>query len=493
MIKFSLLVRVHAPIQQELRNLVTHLENQPEQDWELVLVVDPDREEDSAFVRRLNQETSRVRMHSADSTQLLAWVCQDLLPSLGTWVCLLDQHDFVLPAMLTSFSTLALNNPDACVLYADECRRTAYGWRSFTTQKGHIDTIRLRSQEYLGAPVMISRDHLMALGIDRLASDAPAHDIYLRTLESRGPSAFAYQPDVLVEHYRTYLEPVEKDPKRRMYTSPFDPHAVRQHLLRLGIAAKVSQVTGVAKLTFRHPDTLMSTLVIVVGDDLDEGRDRIQTVSKTLSRTSVDAEIWYLGTDPQSKHEFELLAKAFGWRFRTSDLPLVQLLNEHLRTCNHEWTTVLQAEPLNWGWLDQLLEHARLPNVSALGPRTSTPINLYCPGTLGYQYEGWSWLSPGRFNQLRVPHETSVLGSGCLMFNTRDALELGGFNEDFPRFWAMDYSIRLSASGRVLANIPHAHVQVSEDEPVQAAAQEADDLRQLHAAWTDRFGLFRPW
>jgi hypothetical protein len=491
--QFSLLVQVKAPLQLELQRLLDSLEAQTNPDWELVLVVDKSRAGDWLTATQLSAGLDRVRCVLRPDGDLLAWSCNALLAGLGSWVGFLNQHDQLLPEALTEMAAAISSNPQAKVVYSDEIHRNRWGRLSYHHVKGALDGMRLRAQEYLGNLALIRTAHLsLAGGFDRLASDVPTHDLYLRTLEAYGPSAFINVPVPLCQHHRTYMEPKRTDVRQLPHLVRYDLHAVRQHLARSQLTAQVVQENGTIEVRYQHLKQPSVTAILVLRDDLTAGIERIHAFNRTLTYPSLQVRLLHLGSNPEASTDYRTLGKALGYTYgqHPADSNLPALLNQELATGDSEYLLLLDGQAINWGWLNQLVDHIQLPGVAAVGARLITPRWLTAPGILGYKFEGWDWNSRGRFNRLSVPHQTGALSPACLLLDTRQLLALGGFNETFPTLYGMDLSLKLDTAGKLLVQVPGAQIMTAV--AVSPAIAERDSFVTAWTGWSDRFNLHLP-
>jgi GT2 family glycosyltransferase len=485
---FTLLTRIRSPNRELLRQLIASLEAQTNPDWELILVVDQTSQEDQLLVTQLTFNKIRIRAVLRPADELLAWSCNALLGQLGTWTGLLNQDDFLVPAALETMANAISARPDTRVAYSNECRRNQFSHLSFTTDKGAFDATRLVYQEYLGSLALIQTASLEVLGgFDRLASDVPTHDLYLRVLGSWGPGVFTQVPEILSQSFRSYLEPSGKDPRTAPHMVRYDLYAVRKHLNRIGANAEVHQEHGTIRITYRNSRKPAAECWLIVTDDRLDGLARIDNLAKSHSYPGLKVKVIHSGTDAAVGGIYESVAKTRGWAYERTLSSLPSLLNNALPYFEHDFLAVLDGISLRWGWFEQLIDHIELPGVAAVGGRCIDPRQVVSPGLIGYRYQGWDWNTRGRFNKLQVPHETSALGSGCLLLSTRYARILGGFREDLPTLWAMDYTMRADASGLTLINVPGVVTHV---EHVKAIPEAEQDLFEVTwSGWRDRFRL----
>ena len=489
--QFSLLARIQNPIFSVLSALVDSLKAQTNPDWELVAVVDHSRTADWTLLQALTAAEPRVRAIFVPDSELLAWVANGQTASLGDWLMFVDQHDHLVPTALAQLAAAATAAPAARVLYGDECYRDGSGRRSFITRKGQLDPTRLLAQEHIGAPAAIQVAYLQASGgFDRLASDVPTHDLYLRWVEALGEAGFVYVPEVLIEHHRTYLAPANPDIRRQPHLVRYDLYALRQALTRRSLNAEVIQLVGTARINFRPTTKLPCSIVLLVGDDTPAGFERIHALNRTLTSTPVNVTVVQRGSHAGAAQDYLEICRALGWKHQLTGQTVPAFLHDYLATATTEWICVLDGLALNWGWLDQLMRHAQSLGAGAAGARTTTPRQLTVPGLPGYRYEGWDWNTRGRFNHLQVAHQTTGLGNACLVFSQHLARQVGGIRPDLPSLWALDLTRRLDQANYRLLSVPYAHIQVASASPTDPT--ESLLFQAAHPVWEDRYGLQLP-
>ncbi|WP_199097215.1 glycosyltransferase [Dyella sp. ASV21] len=426
----SILVRVQSPNPMLFERMLASVLAQTSHDWELVLVVSNHSPGDFAIAQRLAEGQPTVRVEVRPEGELLAWSCNALLDTLGDWVAFLGQHDQLIPGALEAMATAIANNPGARVIYSDQEALGTWGQISLQTAKGPPDPIRLKSEEYLQDLALIQKSLLItAGGFDRLASDCPTHDIYLRLLEAEGISGFAYTPARLYRRHRNRMTERSDDPRISPYLPRYDLDAVRRHFERLGIFARIKQLNGT--LDIRIPVEVPPSLTF------------IDTAGKT----------------PEA-------------------------LNQEASLADTQLILFLRGEPISKDWLKHLIGASLLPGVTAVGGMTITPTHLADPGAL---LDGSPWNIRGNFNQITVLHSVSMLSPTCLLVDTRKFLEVGGFDPEFPTLYGMDLTLRLSRGGHGCVRSPLVQIKVKPN-----AAPEPEELAKLRAAWggwEDPYGL----
>lgn len=486
MSKFSILVQVQDPLLPAFQRMLDSVQAQTFTDWELVLVVSQQAQADRLLLADLAAINPQLRVEVRNTDELLAWSCNALLPTLGTWTGFLGQHDCLTPTALAEINATLQTHTSARVIYTDEEARNIWDLISLRTQKGAVDGMRLCTQEYLRDLAMFQTAWLQTLGgFDPLASDRPTHDLYLRTLEQLGPSAFHYIPQRLYQRFRNYLTP-STDPRRKPHMVDYDLHAVRQHFARCELPATADQVNGTVELAFSFDRTPSVHAILVVGDDTVAGIRAIKSLGIVPVYQPLTIQVLFHGSTDEASDTYETVCAGERYRYRRISGDLVPALNQEGRHTDSDFVLFLQGAAINPFWLQRLVDYAQLPGIGATGARTLSPKRLTQPGVLGWKYEGWDWNSRGRFNQLSVPHQVAAVSPTCLLVDARTFTNLGGFDPSYPSLYGMDYCLRLSQANLGVVFVPGSQVHVEETSLPPA---EVTQFGTEWAGWVDPYGL----
>lgn len=473
---FSLLAKVQAPNAELLRRMVASVLGQSNNDWELVLVTTL---ADQATATKLAMGHPNIRVVLRPDGELLAWSCNALLSTLGGWAGFIGQHDQLTPDALERMAETIAGAPQAQVVYSDEEALGTWGQVSLQFSKGAIDPVRLLSTDYLQDLSLIRTSWLGSEGgFDHQASDRPRHDLYLRLLASVGPEGFAHTPLRLYRRHRNRLLPATGDPRDRPYLPGYDLQGARRHFDRVGIPAKVAQLNGVLDIDFRFEQSPSVTVVLVLGDNLEEGKAQLMGVGLLPVYQPWQVRVLYQGVSPVARERYQALCQGLRYPFREYQGSLPETLNQEASTADTALCLFLQGLPLNAHWLRRLVDLTLLPGIKAAGPTLITPTR---------QVDGGPWDSRGQFNHLAVPHSVSVLSPACLLVDTRLFLQLGGFEQDYPTLYGMDFCLRMTRLNHGCARTPRVQVQVPV--PAPCSPEEALQFRTAWAGWEDPYGL----
>lgn len=461
MAKFTILVQVSDAKSTTLPGLVANLESQSFTDWQLILVTNKLNLEAQQVVNDLAATRPRVDLVIAPAGDILAWVTNSVLPTLGDWVGFMAQRDRLKSNALQLISNTIDSLPAAKVVYTDEESRNQAGVISLRMVKGAINPIRLRTQEYLRGMTVVNRAWLQTLGgYDRMAIDTPSHDLYLRTLDLAGPEAFANVPTSLFQRFRNHAERVVmKD--RRDILNGFDTYGITKHLERRGLPGTIRRRVGSVEIVYK-PDRKPWVTLFVVNDGSDLIQEALDTAAEYFGYRPLNVVAIPAGPD------------------------LLSRLNLAIPAADTEKVCILQGLPVNPDWLFELVTHAVMPGVGAVGSRLINTVQLTQPGLLNYRFEGWDWNTRGRFNELVAPHQVSALSLHSLLLDSEAFANAGGFDTSLGDLAAMDLCLRMDAAGKTIIQVPRSIVQVATTEP---PPEEAAAFWAKWPGWTCRFGL----
>lgn len=461
---FSILVQVKDATAAKLEGLIQNLLEQTFTDWELVLLPSRTNPTDVALCTTAAITQPKVRVVQRDETDIAQWSANDIAETLGNWFGFMGLQDRLHFSTLWQIINKGDNDLALKVIYTDEESRNRDGLVSLRFEKGGINPLRLRFQDYLRDLVVIDRTWFLAAGgFDRMATDYPGHDFYLRTLDALGADAFGHLPQRLFYRHRNHAER-RSGKERRDILNGFDMHGIAQHLTRNAVPAVLRRRGGTAEIVHRLQRKPWVTLLVV-----NDG-------SPLMEETMRSAYTHFL-------------YRPLNVRAIPAGPDLVERLNQEILGCDTELACVLQGLPINPDWLDDLVAYSIFPNAAAIGGRLINPVQLTEPGLLNYRFEGWDWNSRGRFNELATPHQVSAVSPHVLLLDVRKFAAAGGFATDLPQLYAMDLCLRLNQAGQAVIQVPRAMAQVLPSTPTP---EETTTFWGRWSNWSCPFGLHLP-
>ena len=364
----------------------------------------------------------------------------------GEFVALLDHDDRLSPAALFHVVEALQNRPDAGLLYSDEDKLNASGTRYDPHFKPQWNPDLLLAQNYISHLGVYRTALLRELGGFREGFEgAQDHDLALRVTARLSAEQIVHIPHVLY-HWRAGEGSTALDSDQKAYTDQAGLAALRDYLAQQAPDAEVE--AGLYPNTFRvrwplpRPTPLVSLLIPT--------RDRVEIlkpcVDAILARTdypnfellildnqsSCAATLDYMRAvaerDPRVRvlqwdHPFNYSAiNNFGAR---------QARGEILGLVNND------IEPINDGWLDEMVRQAARPEIGCVGAKLYYPndtlqhggVILGLGGVAGHSHKYFDRDAPGYFARLHLAHNLSAVTAACLLLRRAVFEEVGGLDE----------------------------------------------------------------
>ena len=489
---FSLLCAVHGATSRGLREMLESLKNQTNQSYELVLVVGAGRPKDQAMVQALLPAYPAARMVLRPNQETLATSATALLDSLtGNFVGFIGFRDCLQPTALAAALNAFSEHPSAKVVFTDEECRDALNHITQRFDKLGLNPMRLRSQEYLRDLVLIDRNWLIQLGgFNPVTSEWPSHDIYLKTLELLGTSAFVHIPERLYQRFRVYRDR-PADLRRRAHLPGFDTQAVRLHLQRQQIPATlVDHHRGTLQINYDLKAFPWVQVFVITDGTADVALRQVQRATSCMGYNAAKLTVVSAHTDSQVAADLGYACRALGISVFHVPSGLPAWLNQEISRADATYVALLRGEPLTRDWLYQLLSHAQLSNVGVVTGKCLTQAQVIMPGVINHRYEGWDWNSRGKFNLLQVTHNTSAPSSWNMLFSTQSWVDRNGFDPQLTTLFGMEFGMRMVEAGLQNIGLPSATIMVT---PIATPDAEAALFKGRWSAWSDPYGLILPW
>lgn len=416
--------------------------------------------------------TEKLDWH-AGGENLLASANRILLAGDGDWVGLVSAGDELAPHALYYWVEAAFIHPEWEMAYSDEDRIGA-GGRELPHFKPDFNLDLLRSHGYIGGLLLAKRQFFARLGgFDPGFSGAEEHDLVLRAFEAAGSQAIGHIPDVY--YHRLNDGGYCRRPVNELLAQ--GRAIVQTHLDRLGVAATVEE--GVFRtswrVAYRHVGQ-PKVSILVVGGNLAQLQRCLESL---LAHTAyADYEILLAdagageGTDggDATAQWLKQLAALGEARLRVPELAPGQsrsaVFDALAAAARGEYLVFLHGEcvVMEARWLDDLLAHARRPEVGVVSPRLADARGCLAGGggVLGMEsgvaspFDGLTLDAPGYWGRAHLEQDFSVLQGGCLVMEKKFFLALGGFGRAFAEDAqnACDLSLRVTHSGRLAVWTP---------------------------------------
>jgi glycosyltransferase involved in cell wall biosynthesis len=466
-------------------------------EWELCIVDDGSRQPElNATIRRYADADSRIRFEPAEENRGISAATNAALAMCGgEFVGFLDHDDELTPDALLRVVQALVADPGLDVVYSDSDKLTLHGVRADPFLKPDWSPVYALGAMYIGHLLVVRRALAEAAGgFDSAFDTIQDFEFFLRVSERT--DRIHHIPQTLY-HWRAIPGSIAAGTDQKDDVAELQTTAVSNHLERRGIEAKAVPHPAIPHRTVLAPcngsaPTPKVSIVIARGGG-DGGLERL--LASLFERTSYpdfesvvvgrgeEAPAWlpdrvtWVAGDPgafRRGHANNLGAAAAGGQY-------LLFLGEDVEI----------VEP---DWIEQLVLHAGLPGIGAVGPLLARPDGLVdqagvaiglrdpaSPMLSGFPADG-----DGYYGALPCAREVSALGAECLLVGRADFDAEGGFNEFYrSQYEDFDLCQRLTKRGRRCVYAPRPRLVNHRTPAARRAATDAVDRALFVDCWYD--------
>lgn len=442
-----------------LRQAIDSVRGQHYPDWELCVVDDGSGQPElAAAVQRYADADPRVKFKPlAENGGISVATNEGLEMCGGEFVGFLDHDDALTPDALLRVAQALAADPGLDVVYSDSDKLTLHGIRVDPFLKPDWSPVYALGAMYIGHLLVVRRSVAEAAGgFDPAFDKIQDFEFMLRVSERT--ARIHHIPQVLY-HWRAIPGSIAAGAEEKSGVPELQAKAVSAHLGRRGVDAVAvphPQIPHRAMLAPRNggPDAEVS-IVIAIRDD-GAGLDRLLgslfelTAHPGFETIVVDRP--GVERPHQGGDRVTWIAAEPGpfRRAAANNLGAARASGEYLLFLGEDVEIV---EP---DWIGQLLLHASLPGVGAVGPLLTRPdgrveqagvaIGLRDPASpmlAGFPADG-----DGYYGALPCAREVSALSAECLLVRKSTFDAEGGFNEHYSsEYEDFDLCQRLAKRG----------------------------------------------
>jgi GT2 family glycosyltransferase len=479
----SVLMPVYQPRMEWLREAVQSVQGQIYPHWELCIADDASAcKEVREYLEGLAKEDSKIKVCILESRGGIARATNAALGmATGDWIMFLD-HDDLLSSNALSEIAISLHS-DKCLklVYSDEDKITKRGRRFAPYFKPDWSPDLLLSQNYICHLVAVRSDLIREVGGIREGFDgAQDWDFLLRVTERCLAEEIHHIAKVLY-HWRVHRKSTARSVKSKPAVTDASVHALKEACDRRSI-----KVLGVERMKrgghFKIKRTLPNPLpqVSVIIPVRNKPRLLEKCLRGLLEKTDYpNLEILVVDNDSDDP-EMEKIYSREKEKIRLFRHPgsfnYSEINNMAAREARGEVLLLLNndVEPLEFGWLSEMVSHAIRPDIGAVGAMLLYPngrvqhagVTL---GIAGPMRVGGVAGHPGKHmhpeatvmgNLLRVTRNVSAVTGACLAIRKEVYLQVGGFDEKelTIAFNDVDFCIRVMKAGYLNLWTPHARL-----------------------------------
>ncbi|WDY59462.1 glycosyltransferase [Pseudomonas sp. PSKL.D1] len=425
-----------------------------------------------------------------------------LLASLhdADWVYLLRAGDRLSESAILLLAERAAVFPSLACAYSDEG-----AWRdgkaSEPVFKPAFNLDLLRSFPYVGRTLAFSREAMLELGgLDGGFDELAPHDLLWRLVETRGPQVVEHIAEIQVQSPFSFAQWLSL-PQVIAQSEP----VLAAHLQRLGVGYRVrhDDLAVINRVDYLHTGAAQVSIILPTGDDLMQLQ---ACVMGLIERTACNHYELLLvaGADvaPATDAWLEAMAELGAGMLRVVRVPQGrhrdELVDAAAAVARGEYLLLLAPalQVLEGQWLDEMLQHARRPEVAVVGGRLIDAQGrvieagrvLGVASVSGPAFAGEDAHSRGYLQRLQVVQNWSVVGGDCLMVRKAVFDELGGLGAQplSQGMAALDLCLRAGAQGYLVVSTPYA-VLVRQEAPALCGGLSQEQLLEQQQVFCERW------
>ena len=484
---FSVLVPVHNPPLQMLREAIESVQAQTFPDWELCLHDDGSSDpEVTATLRRYRDADPRIRVHHHSTPRGISAATNAAMElASGAYIALLDHDDTLAPDALERIAQTIAADPGLDMVYSDEDvvsdgvvlePHPKPGW-----SPDHMAAVMYTC--HLG---VYRRSLVHQIGAFRSELDGcQDFDLVLRLMERT--DRVAHVPGFLY-HWRAHAASTATfggDAKPHAFLA--QPRAIGEHLDRTEVDAEIrfGSLPGIHQIVHRV-DPATRVAIVLATDDIDG----LQLAARTWVGQPHPAWHLVIATPPA-------LADASRGALRhagitedrithlATDLPSAAALRdaaEHgVAHADHLLLLQSPVAGLTRDWLTRLLGYSRQPAIAAAGPVLLAADGHIDNAGIALPEGIPLYLLNGLPSVAAPPAVVNVSAlSGALITRSSTYLELGGLDPARRDLTLIDLCLRARTHGRRIVAVPDARLKICGRDPT---TNDLPGWRALHSRW----------
>ncbi|WP_217647461.1 glycosyltransferase family 2 protein [Amphritea atlantica] len=492
----SILLPVYNTPEIFLRECLDSVITQRYQNWQLCIaddgsdkshvrqVLDSYAAKDNRITVCYREENGHISAASNSALELVT----------GRYIALLD-HDDCLSEFALSRVVDALNkNSAARLLYSDEDKIDADGFRFDPHFKPEWNYDLLLAQNYIAHLSVLDTDLVRGVGGFKTGVEGSQdHDLLLRCIAHLSPDEIVHIPHILY-HWRSIEGSTASAANEKDYTSEAGLKAVSEYCRQYhpGASAEPGIVPNTYKVCWPVPEPApLVSLLIPTRDNVEVLRCCVDAILQLTDYKSF--EIIILNNQSSCEETLEYLERI------TTD-PRVTVVNWdypfNYSSINNFGVTKARGsvigllnndiEPINPGWLTEMVSLVCRSDVGCVGAKLYYPnetiqhagVILGIGGVAGHSHKYYERHEHGYFSRLRLVQELSAVTGACLLIRRSVYEEVGGLNEAnlAVAFNDVDLCLKVRAAG--YKNIWTPYAELYHHESVSRGADDSAKKRK---------------
>lgn len=408
------------------------------------------------------------------------------------WFYLLRAGDTLRESALLILAERIATSPGLLCAYSDE-GALIDGESIDPVFKPDFNLDLMRAYPYIGRTLAFDRQRFIASGgFDQVYGELAPHDLVWRLVEEAGPQTIEHIPEIQVESSLAFADWLS-------LPAVIENNAatVGAHLDRIGTPHTIrhEEMPLLNRIDYVHDSRPLVSIIIPTGASL---RALQRCTEGLIERTAfTHYEILLVDSDSVDPALIDWLAA-----MEQLGVAMLRVLrydgsaneaavyNFAARQARGEYLLLLSAQAVicEANWLDEMLNHARRPEVAVVGAKLLNPAGgivsagliLGLAGPAGSPFIGEAASSRGYMQRLHVTQNVSAVSRQCLMVRKQVFDELGQLDDaSFSEcLYEVDLCLRASQDGFLVVWTPYASVVLASD-AADSSPPASKGLREL--------------
>jgi len=478
-----------------LREAVESVRAQQYPEWELVIVDDGSGEPKlSREIEALAAADARIKCELlAENGGISAASNAGLRLCTGEFVGFLDHDDKLTPNALLAVAQALAADPELDVVYSDSDKITIANVRADPFLKPDWSPVYALGAMYIGHLLVVRLAVAEAAGGFDSAYDT-IQDFEFMLRVSERTDRIHHIPQILY-HWRAIPGSIAAGTDQKSGVEVLQPQAVSAHLERLGAAARAIPHPTIPHRAVLAPTngaapTATASIVIAAGP---ARRDLDRLLTSIFAQNSEPEPEVIVVAPPGGAGEDERVKwvtdEGVGSnRARANNLGAAAAEGTHLLFLAPE------LEVVDADWIEQLLLHASLPGVAAVGPMLVRPDNTVEQAGVAIglrdpaapMLAGGDANGDGYYGSMPCAREVSALSSDCMLVSREAFGSVGGFDELYAsEYEDFDLCRRLAQRGLKAVYAPRPRLLIHRTDAAKLAATDVVDRALFVDNWYD--------
>ncbi len=476
-VKFSILVPLYNTPTDFLKQMLTSVQNQTYENWELCLADGSD--ENHSYVQKmclqLAARDKRIVYKKLTENKGISENTNECLKmATGDYIALFDHDDLLHPSALFEYMKVICEQ-GADFIYCDEL--------TFTEEEGEFNIVlrhhkpefspdTLRSYNYICHFTCFSKKlYEMVGGFNSEYDGSQDYDFILRLTEKAKKIVRVPQ---LLYFWRSHKLSVASNISAKPYAIDSAERAIAAHLERIGLkgSVKESYAPTTYKIDYDLPEKPLISIIIPNKDHID---DLDKCISSIISKSTYDNfEIIVVennSTEEKTFNYYEEIQKnndkikVVFWSEKVFNYSAIN--NYGAKHANGEYILLLNndIEVITPNWLEEMLMFAQRKDVGAVGAKLYYPddtvqhagVILGIGGVAGHAHKYFQRNAYGYVSRACISQNLSACTAACLLMRKDVFDEVKGIDEGFAvAFNDVDLCMKIRKAGYLIVFTPYA-------------------------------------